>query len=89
MKKVILNIFACLSFIVGVKHLSNSKDINVGYWAASTLTNNGYIQNGSAGAGGAAGWLGAQALGRVIGGAAGSIVGGPVGVIIGAGIGAA
>jgi hypothetical protein len=89
MKKIILNIFACLTLIFGVKRLTNSKEINVGYWAASTLTKNGIIQNGAASAGGAAGWLGAQALGRFIGGAAGSIVGGPFGIIIGAGIGAA
>lgn len=89
MKKIILNVFACITFVVGIKQLAKSKEINAGYYLASSLTSNGGAQNFGAGAGGAAGWLGAQALGRVIGGTVGACIGGPFGVILGAGIGAA
>lgn len=89
MKKIILNVFACISFVVGIKQIAQSKEINAGYYLASTITSNGAAQNFGAGAGGAAGWLGAQALGRIIGGTVGACIGGPAGVILGAGLGAA
>ncbi len=89
MKKIILNVFVCMSFVVGLKQLAQSKEINAGYYLASTITSNGAAQNFGAGAGGAAGWLSAQALGRVVGGAVGACIGGPFGIILGAGIGAA
>lgn len=89
MKKLILNVLACMSFIIGIKQLAQHKEINAGYYIVSTLTANGTAQNFGAGAGGAAGWFGAQALGRIIGGTVGACIGGPAGIILGAGIGAA
>lgn len=89
MKKIILNVFACITFVVGIKQLAQSKEINAGYYLASAVTSNGGGQNFGSGAGGAAGWLCAKALGRVIGGTVGACIGGPFGVILGAGIGAA
>jgi|GEM_PF-4444156 len=65
---------------------------DLAYWAASSVTDSGIVQNGAAGAGGTAGayagaWAAAK-LGAAIGTSVGP-VGTAAGAIIGAGIGAA
>ncbi len=61
---------------------------HVGLALANALGGNQYVQAGLTGGFGAAGWLGAVALGARIGGTAGGIIGGPVGIIAGAAGGA-
>ena len=62
---------------------------NIGYMVSSYVTDDPVIQNGAAGAGGAAGGLLAAWAGAKIGGKFGAVLGGPVGAIGGAFVGAA
>ena len=89
MKKAVLGVLTCSAMIFGTKELITSNEANVGYLLVSQVTKNGALQNAGSAAGSAAGWLGAVALGKYVGGAAGAIIGGPVGIIVGAAAGAA
>ncbi len=93
MNKSFRNVVCGLALIAGLSFISTKEtSAHLAYWAASSITDNGVVQNGAAGAGGTAGaYAGAWAAAK-IGAAIGTTVG-PVGTaagaIIGAGIGAA
>ncbi len=89
MKKAVFGVLTCSAMIFGTKELVKNNEANLGYLAVAAFTSNGAATSAGAGAGGAAGWLGAIALGKWIGGTAGAVVGGPVGIIIGSAAGAA
>ncbi len=76
-------------FILSAGSISKSISANAGYFIALQISDNGVVQSGLSGAGGAAGWLVASWAGAKIGGNLGAIVGGPLGLIVGAGLGAA
>lgn len=93
MNKSLKTVVCGIALIAGLSFISNKEtSANLAYWAASSVTDSGIVQNGAAGAGGTAGaYAGAWAAAKV-GAAIGTTVG-PVGTaagaIIGAGIGAA
>jgi hypothetical protein len=78
----------CASLVLSGGSISKYISANAGYCIAAALTSSPAIQNGAAGAGGAAGGLAAVWAGAKIGGKAGAIIGGPVGIVCGAFLGA-
>lgn len=91
MKKsnAIFGLILSAGFVLFASSVSKNISANAGYLIAAHFSDHGAVQNFGAGAGGAAGWLGATWAGAKIGGQLGSVVGGPVGIILGAGLGAA
>lgn len=93
MRKNLQNSVIAIVMLIGLAQFSSGNEqSNLGWWAASQITDSELVQNGAAGAGGTAGamagtWAAAE-VGALIGTAVGP-VGTAVGAIVGAGIGAA